>query len=178
MHRDNILEIGIDLEGRLFVRPRSQEFQFIYRMASGVRWDEKRCCIMISTDSRLPLVEWFKLIWRGAAQEYGVRLQIGSDAVWTGIAPGDRQAVEASILELNEEDDAILLDQKLHGPAHAQQMELQSLANDVRPKADAAFRDAKYREAAELYSQIYDVLKPSELQRLELAKRRSDKAPK
>lgn len=41
MTSDKILEIGIDDKERLFVKPLAEQFEFIYRDASGVNWDNK-----------------------------------------------------------------------------------------------------------------------------------------
>ena len=47
------------------------------------------------------------------------------------------------------------------------------LASQVRPKADAAFRDKKYEEAVRLYRSIEPRLTDVERQKLALADRRS-----
>jgi hypothetical protein len=57
--------------------------------------------------------------------------------------------------------------------AAAHQLALGSLANQVRPRADAAFRRGDYRQAAELYEQIVPCLTASERRRLEIAKERT-----
>jgi hypothetical protein len=50
---------------------------------------------------------------------------------------------------------------------------LDVLAEQLRPKAEFAFRAKDYRRAAELYDQIRERLSPSELRKLEVAKDRS-----
>ena len=50
---------------------------------------------------------------------------------------------------------------------------LDVLARQLRPKADAAFREGRYREAAELYERIRPRLTPAELKKLTLAKNRA-----
>ena len=49
---------------------------------------------------------------------------------------------------------------------------LEVLAAQVRPQAEAAFREGRYREAAELYKQIATCLTPSERKKLEMARSR------
>jgi hypothetical protein len=39
MEIDNILEIGIDDEGRLYVKPTTTKFPMMYREAIEVHWD-------------------------------------------------------------------------------------------------------------------------------------------
>jgi hypothetical protein len=43
----------------------------------------------------------------------------------------------------------------------------------VRPKAETAFREGRYREAAELYREIRAGLTPAEIKKLALAEKRS-----
>jgi hypothetical protein len=43
----------------------------------------------------------------------------------------------------------------------------------VRPKAEAAFREGRYREAAELYREIRAGLTPTEIKKLAIAEKRS-----
>jgi hypothetical protein len=47
------------------------------------------------------------------------------------------------------------------------------LEEQLRPKAEAAFREGRYREAADLYDRIRARLTPSELKKLDMARRRS-----
>ncbi len=50
---------------------------------------------------------------------------------------------------------------------------LEVLASQTRPKAEAAFREGRYREAAELYEKIAPALTPVEQKKLALARKRS-----
>jgi hypothetical protein len=47
------------------------------------------------------------------------------------------------------------------------------LCRQVRPKAEAAFREGRYREAAELYREIRAGLTPAEIKKLAIAEKRS-----
>jgi hypothetical protein len=42
---DSIEEIGIDDEGRLYIKPASQTFPLIYREAMEVHWNSERRCL-------------------------------------------------------------------------------------------------------------------------------------
>jgi hypothetical protein len=55
----------------------------------------------------------------------------------------------------------------------AQEYSLEVLGGQLRPKAHEAFRLGKYREAAELYSQIRPLLSPTEQQKLAVAIKRT-----
>ena len=49
---------------------------------------------------------------------------------------------------------------------------LDVLASQTRPKAHEAFRQRDYAKAADLYSQIKECLTPTEVRKLNLAKKR------
>lgn len=55
----------------------------------------------------------------------------------------------------------------------ARDYELDVRAGQIRPKAEAAFREGRYREAAELYEQIAPRLSPAEQAKLAAARKRS-----
>jgi hypothetical protein len=55
---------------------------------------------------------------------------------------------------------------------------LDGLATRNRPRAEAAFREGRYREAAELYEEMVEALTPVEKKKLALARRRSDNTDK
>ncbi len=40
--QDEIIEVGIDKNERLFIRPKNEHFSLIYRTATEVHWDEKK----------------------------------------------------------------------------------------------------------------------------------------
>jgi hypothetical protein len=42
MVENQIVEVGIDQDGKLYVRPEEQTFSYIYRAAMGVGWDPLR----------------------------------------------------------------------------------------------------------------------------------------
>lgn len=50
---------------------------------------------------------------------------------------------------------------------------LEVMAEQVRPKAESAFHEGRYAEAAELYSKIRECLTPSEAKKLAIAESRS-----
>jgi hypothetical protein len=51
----------------------------------------------------------------------------------------------------------------------------ETLAHQIRPKAEAAFRNRSYREAADLYEKILPSLTPTELKKLAFAKDRASR---
>jgi hypothetical protein len=57
--------------------------------------------------------------------------------------------------------------------AWADAYSLDVLAEQIRPRADAAFREGRYREAAELYERISARLSPAEQKKLAAAQKRA-----
>ena len=57
--------------------------------------------------------------------------------------------------------------------AMAETLERDSLARQIRPKAEAAFKRGAYAEAAELYERMRLSLSATELKKLEVAKKRA-----
>jgi len=87
MHDEAITEIGIDGEGRLYVRPSNSSFEHIYRTASGVRWDEEAGCLFAPVPRDWTQRRWLDRIVADVADEYRVRLRITAITRWTGITP-------------------------------------------------------------------------------------------
>jgi hypothetical protein len=85
--RDEVIaEVGIDDERRVFVRPASGDFEYVYRAAMEVYWD--RTLRRLSHPRRprtWTAVQWFEQIIAAVADEYGVKLKLTSDTVWTGV---------------------------------------------------------------------------------------------
>ena len=95
MQTDTIEAIGIDQEGRLWVKPATTSFPYIYREAMEVHWDVERHCLYSPTPREWSYVAWFKQIICGAHYQ-GVDLKIGQTTLWSGVAPDLRQAIEDS----------------------------------------------------------------------------------
>jgi hypothetical protein len=85
MTTDNIIEIGIDDKERLFVKPQTQEFEFIYRDASGVNWDTKGRFLFSPKPTKMNYFDWFRQIILATKGEYGCELKVTSDTNWTNI---------------------------------------------------------------------------------------------
>lgn len=70
-------------------------------------------------------------------------------------------------------DPAFFAELRRQQKAWAEAYALDVLARQIRPKAEAAFRAGRYREAAELYAKIGPRLSPTEQKKLEAARKRS-----
>lgn len=86
MDRDEILEIGIDDKGRLYIAPKVKTFPFIYREAKEVHWDEKGF-LLAPAPPRSQLAEpiwWFQRII-SVAREQACELVVTAETKWNNV---------------------------------------------------------------------------------------------
>lgn len=94
MNADTIEAIGFDLEGSLWVMPRSAEFPMIYREASEVRWDHVERRLYTPKPREWGYVDWFLHIL-STVRETGTELRLTPDTEWVGIDAELRCKLEA-----------------------------------------------------------------------------------
>ena len=82
MRDEAITEIGIDGDGRLYVRPSNSSFEHIYRTASGVHWNGERGYLFAPIPREWTQGKWFERIVAMVADEHGVRLRTTSATLW------------------------------------------------------------------------------------------------
>lgn len=85
---DNIIEIGIDEQERLFIKPESATFPFIYRTATEVHWDEKRKVLYSPKPKEWTYTDWYKQIVGVVQTECNHLLHVTDDTIWTNV-PSD-----------------------------------------------------------------------------------------
>ncbi|HSI75523.1 hypothetical protein [Lunatibacter salilacus] len=85
MTTDNIKEIGIDEKERLFVMPQTEQFEFIYRDASGVGWDDKGRFLYSPKLKDMTYFDCYRQILLATKGEYGCELKVRSETDWTNI---------------------------------------------------------------------------------------------
>jgi hypothetical protein len=83
MTEDEIIEVGIDTSGSLYVCPRTQTFPHIYRAAMGVRWDEDHRRLFCPKPVEWSYAMWFAQILAASASEYRVRLVLSPMTAWS-----------------------------------------------------------------------------------------------
>ena len=71
MTTDQIIEIGIDHEDRLYIRPEKQTFEYIYRAAAEVGWDNKEKVLFSPKPREWSYYVWYRHILDIAKDEYG-----------------------------------------------------------------------------------------------------------
>lgn len=81
---DQIDEIGIDGKGRLYVKPATSKFPFIYREAMEVHWDNELNCLFGSKPRDWSYLDWYHQILK-AASEQGCNLKMSSSVKWINV---------------------------------------------------------------------------------------------
>lgn len=84
-NQDEIIEIGIDNNERLFIRPKSERFTLVYRTATEVHWDEKEQFLYSPKPRECTYYDWFKHILTVADKEYNCKLFLTHRTDWTNI---------------------------------------------------------------------------------------------
>lgn len=82
---DHILEIGIDADGKLYIKPETQSFQYIYRSAAEVHWDDGQKHLYSPTPREWSYADWFKHIIAVVKEEYGCALIVTDKTKWMNI---------------------------------------------------------------------------------------------
>lgn len=85
MKFDNIKEIGIDINERLFIRPETEEFALIYRTATEVHWDNNECFLYSPKPREWTYFDWYRHIIGVVETECNCKLSITEQTIWTNI---------------------------------------------------------------------------------------------
>lgn len=82
---DEIIEVGIDKNERLFIRPKNERFTLIYRTATEVHWDEKESFLYSPKPREWSYYDWFSHIINVADKECNSKLVLTHRTIWTNI---------------------------------------------------------------------------------------------
>lgn len=93
MTADYISEIGIDMHERLFIRPANHAFEYIYRAAAEVGWDDKEKVLFSPKPREWTYYIWYRHIIDIAKDEYGCDLKLTEKTKWTNISDDLRQQI-------------------------------------------------------------------------------------
>jgi hypothetical protein len=85
MITDKILEIGIDDQERLYIKPEKENFNLIYRTATEVHWDAKGLFLYSPKPRDWSYLNWYKHITNVTEVECNCRLTITDETKWTNI---------------------------------------------------------------------------------------------
>lgn len=80
-----IAEVGIDPGGSLYVKPDGEAFPMVYRAAMQVGWDAQNERLFSPKPIEWTYRQWFNQIASAVFDEYGVKLCLASDTVWTDV---------------------------------------------------------------------------------------------
>ena len=84
MERDEIIEIGIDNKERLYLKPLSKKFPYIYREAAEVNWDPKGNLLYSPKPREWSYLDWYKHIVDVAASQ-ACELFLSHNTNWINI---------------------------------------------------------------------------------------------
>ncbi|MGA9572806.1 MAG: hypothetical protein WBS20_02540 [Lysobacterales bacterium] len=84
MEQDEILEIGIDEDERLYIKPSSNSFPYIYREAMEVHWDTKGMFLYSPKPRKWSYLDWYGQIIK-AAKEQSCSLVLSDKTVWVNM---------------------------------------------------------------------------------------------
>lgn len=86
MTADNILEIGIDELGRLYVKPEKAQFNLVWRTATEVHWDDNGRFLYTPKPREWSYFEWYKHIIEVIYSECRYELITAPETTWTNIS--------------------------------------------------------------------------------------------
>jgi len=91
MTQNPIEEVSVHEDGSLRLRPADGDFEYVYRAATGVRWDPETRELVAPPPREWTYVDWFRQIVRAVNEEFGQTLAITSATRWTNVAPEIRE---------------------------------------------------------------------------------------
>ena len=94
----SIVAVMIDRERRLRVYPEISDvdgYAYIYRDASGVRWDVEDQCLYSQEPEKLTYQDWFDIIRSAVMREYGDNLVLTNYTEWKNVAAEIRADCES-----------------------------------------------------------------------------------
>lgn len=95
MTNENITEIGIDLKGRLYIKPFKVKFTMIYRSAAEVHWDNTQLFLYSPKPREWSYFDWFKHIVSLIKTDYGCNLILTDKTRWNNIDKKLRKQMES-----------------------------------------------------------------------------------
>lgn len=85
MTTDNIIEIGIDNNEKLYIKPETKNFEFIWRDASEIGWDDMKEVLYSPKPKEWTYFDWYRQIILAAKSEYGCQLVLTEKTQWINI---------------------------------------------------------------------------------------------
>lgn len=85
--QDEIIEIGIDENESLIIKPKRERFSLIYRTATEVHWDEKRLFLFSPKPREWSYYDWYSHITNVVDRECNCKLILTHRTNWINIYP-------------------------------------------------------------------------------------------
>lgn len=104
MEEIEITEIVVLESGEIRVTPIfnwNDIFQFIYRTATGVVWNEASQSFMSPTPREWSLFDWYKNIVGSVVSEMGVLLKVTPNTKWHNVPQELQNKIEGYVSEIN-----------------------------------------------------------------------------
>ena len=101
MRRVAISAVEIDESNRILVYPENpapDQYKYIWRDASEVRWDSTNRCLVSGEPRKLSHAEWFDIVVAAIKREYGNELYVTPHTNWTNVPNDARDAILANHL--------------------------------------------------------------------------------
>jgi Integron Cassette Protein Hfx_Cass5 len=92
-----ITKVRIDTAGRLHVVPASNPskmFQFVYRAAMEVNWDEAEQGFYTPVRRELSYADWYLNVLSAVQSEMGISLKLGPATAWENVPPAVEQGIK------------------------------------------------------------------------------------
>lgn len=86
---DSLLVVGLESGD-------SQSYQYVYRAAAGVYWDDNVRAFKLDTKNDKRFVHWFAYVCKVLEEEMNVRLRLGNRTAWTNVPTDVRSEIELS----------------------------------------------------------------------------------
>ena len=87
MRKIEVAGISIDEDGRLLIRPRRAEdiFQYVYRAAAEVQWDEVQACFATPKPREWSYLQWFQHARAAIRSELGRDFELNGRTTWANV---------------------------------------------------------------------------------------------
>lgn len=86
MTTDKILEIGIDDQQRLFIKPEKERFNLIYRAVTEISWDNNGLFLYSPKPREWTYFDWFRQIINVVETECNCKLILTDKTIWANIS--------------------------------------------------------------------------------------------
>ena len=84
MEIDEISEIGIDKNERLYIKPSKSSFPMIYREAMEIGWDKGGGFLFSPKSRKWGYSDWYQQIIKGASSQ-GTSLRLSNSTMWVNV---------------------------------------------------------------------------------------------